>query len=669
MQKGTPVRFDTHLVGSARGYGELAASAGCTRQEREELCRIDIGQPGGGRAERLERELAVLCRPLGTGRIALTRCVGGPADDAGRSTIQFRTLLMTVDEWTSQVRMTLRVLLPSQEVWQSPAFQRGQPLTVPPLRAVPVEATRASWILGGLMVSTPRPVLLHASEASEAAVLTLLSAASDADAARLSWGLGLGRAIRTLDVATLGAGASVMNLPVQDLNAVSQEAYGRSTSYSIPNLTPGAGPPPEVASQPPAVAETPPSRRMWWLGGAAVLLVACVLVAVLSLPGASSPAAAIPAADRGGEEAGLDGPGPHGPEEAPSPADQQASPQSAPHRHGPKHMSSQTPAATPSEPSPEPPEGQADAADGEPASSDGPAIPPEDQAAPPPQPGAASWMDPDARPQRQAEAMASLREALFAALVTRAGDDWPERDELRATMSIKAVLGDLGDAHSVDLIEAASARMPEIVHELWSIQTADRVLNDMRDLLRASQPAPFDTWASEDASRKWAQQARGQGGFEARRKERRAHLNEASQDLRAVDQIVTKLREEYWETKPHELKRKLEMLPELLAQIQDTGSRRFDRSRTDQQVLERERDAPGVTDAHKHDLKTKIDRLQAEQGRLRAMLDQVEMMLDAYDPWPADALSDDWDFAEERRSLHAAIKALDAAANQEGAGP
>ena len=279
------MRVDTHLLGSERGYGELAASPGVSPAERAALADIDIGQPAGGRADRLERQLVVIFRRLPGERFALTRCIAGPPDDAGRLTIQFRSLIMSIADWVQHVRHVLPALLRAPELWSETAFEAGQPLVLPPMQATSATPTRQAWVLTCMVREGPRPVLLKGDAASEDAMLILLAGVSDEDAAHLQWGLGLGRRVPSLDVATIGIGASVPGADVRSINEVSMQSYGSEVVLALPSLRGGDMAEESFKQQPSVSSRRPDGDRaaMPWSSLLGAVLLAAVIIFIFSI--------------------------------------------------------------------------------------------------------------------------------------------------------------------------------------------------------------------------------------------------------------------------------------------------------------------------------------------------------------------------------------------------
>jgi hypothetical protein len=239
------MRVDTHLMGSDRGYGELAASSGVSQAERTAIAGIDIGLPAGGRSDRLDRQLIVLCRPLPGGRVGLTRCVAGEPDEVGRQTIQFRTILMNRSDWVLEARHALSGMLVMPTIWRDPAFEAGTPMTIA-IGSVdgsaPSPVTRA---LACMVQNGPRPVLLKAETATNATLLSMVGNINDADAAELQWGLGLSRVVSGLDVATVATGAAAVGQALQQIDQSLIEACSENQNPVLPSLR--KEPPPSVA--------------------------------------------------------------------------------------------------------------------------------------------------------------------------------------------------------------------------------------------------------------------------------------------------------------------------------------------------------------------------------------------------------------------------------------
>ena len=195
------ITFLTHLIGSQRGYRQLACSPQLPSGDAAALCGVDFGQPV---ARQGVLQQLVLGRRLPSGRYAVTACVPGPADDAGRPTVEFRSIVMSEADWTMGVRGAMASLL-QDPLWGSDAFRSGGSVTWQggwASEARPVE-------LGPVIraVSAGRGVLLQDGDAGSTQVLDMLASVPRAAAADLCWGLGLMKIPPSLGVATVSGAA------------------------------------------------------------------------------------------------------------------------------------------------------------------------------------------------------------------------------------------------------------------------------------------------------------------------------------------------------------------------------------------------------------------------------------------------------------------------------
>jgi hypothetical protein len=269
--------IDTHLMGSDRGYGQLAASPGVSPAESDAIAGLDLGLPAGGRADRLDQQLVVYCRSLPGGRIALTRCMAGGIDDVGRQTTQFRTLIMARTQWVCEVRHGLHRVLTDPALWKNPAFEAGTPLSLAVNATDQSPPSQAAVTLAFMIRAGPRPILIKADATTNATLLSMVSTLSDADAADLCWGLGLGRVCAGLDVATVVGGASLLGQPLRTIGHPSKTDLDRTQATALPRLRDPAEPTPPSDSGGGDGRSRPPSLTLiGWLtivlAGTAVVL-------------------------------------------------------------------------------------------------------------------------------------------------------------------------------------------------------------------------------------------------------------------------------------------------------------------------------------------------------------------------------------------------------------
>ena len=80
---------ETHVLGSIRGYGTVAASGGVAADEARELESFQFGDASTAeRIARLETNAVMTGRALRSGRFAVSRMMPAGFDDAGRPVIE-----------------------------------------------------------------------------------------------------------------------------------------------------------------------------------------------------------------------------------------------------------------------------------------------------------------------------------------------------------------------------------------------------------------------------------------------------------------------------------------------------------------------------------------------------------------------------------------------------
>ena len=125
------VRIAVHRFGSRDGYRVLAVSEALDAAERSALDPMTTGVaevgPGAGAVDGSQ---AMLVRTLPGGRIALTRWFPGDSDDAGRPTVELRTLVFRPQDWSDGARLLARDLLEQHPAWHEDAFTTGEPIVL-----------------------------------------------------------------------------------------------------------------------------------------------------------------------------------------------------------------------------------------------------------------------------------------------------------------------------------------------------------------------------------------------------------------------------------------------------------------------------------------------------------------------------------------------------------
>ncbi len=222
------IRVGTHCFGSREGYRTLARSADVTDAEDAELGGFGFGQSADPAfLESLEREPSAFGRPLGGGRIAITRIFQGDPDEAGRATLELRTILVAAPDIAPLAKAGLGGILQLPGLWKREAFRRGQlrEILVPEPLALrdPADAAAAATLFDAwaeaLLLDKPlagpglalraaedRPVIVvEPATLGSTAITTLASQLPAPDLARLRWGVRLVSTAGPVDLCTLAA--------------------------------------------------------------------------------------------------------------------------------------------------------------------------------------------------------------------------------------------------------------------------------------------------------------------------------------------------------------------------------------------------------------------------------------------------------------------------------
>ena len=134
------IRVGTHCFGSREGYRTLSRSADVTDAEDAELRGFGFGQTADHSfLESLEQEPSAFGRPLTGGRVAITRIFQGDPDEAGRATLELRTILVAAPDIAPLAKAGLGAILQLPGLWKREAFRRGvlREIVVPEALAMP----------------------------------------------------------------------------------------------------------------------------------------------------------------------------------------------------------------------------------------------------------------------------------------------------------------------------------------------------------------------------------------------------------------------------------------------------------------------------------------------------------------------------------------------------
>ncbi len=203
---------ETHVLGSLRGYGTVAASRGVASDESRELESFQFGDASTAeRIARLESHAVMTGRALRSGRFAVSRMMPAGFDDAGRPTVEVITLLFEARD-LGFVAGALERLASDAEFWRT-------------ARATVGDGARVEADDGGAEAAARDPRVLRlfdlwraalrdgavgvVPEPESATVLALAAALDPSDRARLRWGLGLLSLSAPVDLCSIAPGTSL----------------------------------------------------------------------------------------------------------------------------------------------------------------------------------------------------------------------------------------------------------------------------------------------------------------------------------------------------------------------------------------------------------------------------------------------------------------------------
>jgi len=202
------MRLGVHLLGSRDGYRTIAASPDISPDERATLEALVFGQTNDAAyLASLEREPAVFVRHMPSGRIAVTRLFAGARDDAGRATLELRTLVMDGGDYVRLVRADLERVLSAEALWSAARFVEGRTLEVaspPPGAPAPI-TQRELMVMDAWLQARGQPgatAVLDDSIDARRAVLAFVRAVAVEDLAHCRWGLRLLSLACDVDLAT-----------------------------------------------------------------------------------------------------------------------------------------------------------------------------------------------------------------------------------------------------------------------------------------------------------------------------------------------------------------------------------------------------------------------------------------------------------------------------------
>ncbi len=253
------IRVGTHLFGSSEGYRTLAKSRDVSDAEESELTGFGFGQTTDRDfLESLESNPSAFGRPLVGGRIAVTRLFEGRKDEAGRSTLELRTILVSGPDAVTLFRAGVGCMLQLPGLWDEQAFRRGAAREIAlaelpdaPNSPAPTNHEAAlleAWadavvdprarVEDGLAMLEPEAralVVIEPEAIGSDALSSLVARLGTADLERCRWGLRLLSTAGPIDLCTMapsgrvGARRRTIRLRLGELGPVAE-------SVDTPNL-------------------------------------------------------------------------------------------------------------------------------------------------------------------------------------------------------------------------------------------------------------------------------------------------------------------------------------------------------------------------------------------------------------------------------------------------
>ncbi len=125
------VKVSLHVFGSIRGYATLAKTDDITVEECAQLESFSFGQTSDSNyLDSLDKNPAIISRPLDSGRWAITRVLKGNPDDYNRQTMLFVTAIISTQDWLNVLRCDVMPLLDCPQLWQFSPAEKLAPVDV-----------------------------------------------------------------------------------------------------------------------------------------------------------------------------------------------------------------------------------------------------------------------------------------------------------------------------------------------------------------------------------------------------------------------------------------------------------------------------------------------------------------------------------------------------------
>lgn len=193
-----------HILGSRAGYTTLDASAGLSAAERSELEVLSFGDATSTEVmDRLETIPSMIGRRLRSGRLAVSRMLGGGSDDAGRPTIEIVSLVIEMADCSALVG-ALPTLAADARVWRlARASVRGGiqlPGETPAATAIDEDALR---VFDGWIAARRQGATAVLADIPTEGLVGMLRALEAEDLSQCRWGIGVLSLSAPVDVCTL----------------------------------------------------------------------------------------------------------------------------------------------------------------------------------------------------------------------------------------------------------------------------------------------------------------------------------------------------------------------------------------------------------------------------------------------------------------------------------
>lgn len=201
---------DTHIFGSHDGYGTRAKSAGVTPQEERDLTEFGYSDTyTHSHLTSLATIPSAYGRRLQSGRFAVTRVFAGPMDIAGRTTLEFRSLILSAADYLA-VRKSLPALLKETKFWQGSHFRQdsGVRFTQPSSNRQDLGLEEWKLFDGWYKLQALGKAWLVVDESLSDSVLALAAAIHEEDALSFAWGVRLLNPVHWTQVLSLSAEGS-----------------------------------------------------------------------------------------------------------------------------------------------------------------------------------------------------------------------------------------------------------------------------------------------------------------------------------------------------------------------------------------------------------------------------------------------------------------------------